>query len=120
MVTKEELALELAATLAEKMAQGAFGPDGPELDCDIDDIEDVAVLAARAAFDAVLARALQLQNQRLPDKLRCPTCSCPCPVKYEQRTIRGRLGSATIREPICHCYACERDFFPSTGSVAAG
>ena len=120
MATKQELASKLAARLAETFAGEVYGPDGPELDCDIDEIEDLAVLAARAAFDAVIARALMLQNQQLPEELSCPKCHSPCRVEYEKRSLHGRMGSAEIQEPVCHCSACDRDFFPSAGSLAAG
>jgi len=120
MARKEELAATLAGKLAEGFSEEAFGPDGPELDCDIDEIEEAAVLAARAAFDAVIARALVLQNQKLPEQLPCPKCETLCSVNFEKRTVRGRLGPAEIQEPVCHCPQCQRDFFPSAGSVAAG
>jgi hypothetical protein len=120
MARKEELAATLAGKLAVAFSEEAFGLDGPELDCDIDEIEEAAVLAARAAFDAVIARALLLQNQKLPERLPCPKCETPCPVNFEKRTVRGRLGTAEIQEPVCHCPQCQRDFFPSAGSVAAG
>jgi hypothetical protein len=120
MANKEELAAKLAGQLAEFFSEEVYGPEGPELDSDIDEFEDLAVLAARAAFDAVIARALVLQNQKLPSKLPCPKCAGECPVKLGERTIKGRMGSATIQEPYCHCSVCDRDFFPSAGSVAAG
>jgi hypothetical protein len=120
MAIKEKLAAKLAGQLAETFSEEVYGPDGPELDCDIDEIEDIAVLAARAAFDAVIARALLLQNQRLPDQLPCPKCEKQCPVDFEKRTLQGRMGSAEIQEPVCHCSKCERDFFPAAGSVAVG
>ena len=120
MATKEELASKLAAQLAETFAQEIYGPDGPDLDCDIDAMEDAAVLVARAAFDAVIARALVLQNQELPDQLPCPKCQSLCGVKFEKRTVQGRMGPAEIQEPVCHCSACDRDFFPSAGDLAAG
>jgi len=120
MAIKEELAAKLAGQLAVAFAEELYGPEGPELDCDIDEIEDAAVIAARAAFDAVIARALVLQNQRLPDKLACPKCGTQCSVKYEQRTIQGRMGTARIQEPVCRCSVCDRDFFPSAGDIAAG
>lgn len=120
MATKEELAATLARPMADAFAQEIFGPQGPELDCDIDQIEDAAVLAARAAFDAVIARALELQKQRLPEKLPCPECGGLCLVEAETRTIQGRMGPAAIQEPCCSCPACKRDFFPSAGSFAAG
>ncbi len=120
MATKEELASRLARELAETFAAEVYGPEGPDLDCDIDEIEDVAVLAAQAAFDAVIARALLLQNQKLPAELACPKCQRACHVKYETRTVQGRMGPAEIQEPVCHCSACDRAFFPSAGIVAVG
>jgi hypothetical protein len=119
MAIKEALASKLAAQ-AEAFAGEVYGPDGPDLDCDIDEIEDIAVLAARAAFDAVIARALLLQNQKLPSELPCPDCQKLCQVAFRKRSLRGRLGSAEIQEPRCHCSVCDRAFFPSAGSVAAG
>lgn len=120
MAGKEELAAKLAGEMANVFSREIYGTDGPDLDCDIDQIEDVAVLAARAAFDAVIARALELQNQQLPEKLPCPSCRTSTSVRFESRTIQGRLGPATIREPVCHCSVCDRDFFPSARIAAAG
>jgi len=120
MAIKGELAAKLAGQLAESLSLEIYGPEGPDLDSDIDEIEELAVLAARAAFDAVIARALELQNQRLPEQLPCPQCQTESDVRFEERTIQGRMGPATIREPVCRCSVCERDFFPSAGSVAAG
>jgi hypothetical protein len=120
MATREELASSLAGRLAETFSQEVFGPEGPGLDCDIDEMEDLAVLAARAAFDAVIARAMLLQNQKLPDSLPCPDCERQSSVGFEKRTVQGRMGPVEIQEPVCHCPTCDRDFFPTTGSVAAG
>lgn len=120
MANKEELAARLALQMAELFSEEVYGPEGPELDSDIDEFEDLAVLAARAAFDAVIARALVLQNQKLPNKLACPQCQRSCRVEFEERSVQGRMGPATIQEPVCHCSSCERDFFPSAGKLAAG
>ncbi len=120
MALKDELAARLARQMAEHLSQEIYGGEGPPLDSDIDEIEDLAVLAARAAFDAVIARALALQNQQLPEQLPCPKCQRASPVAFQERTIQGRMGPATIQEPACHCSACDRDFFPSAGSLAAG
>ena len=120
MAIKEALASKLAFQLADSFAKEVYEPDGPDLACDIDEIEDLAVLAARAAFDAVIARALMLQNQKLPDQLSCPKCQRLCRVEFEKRSLQGRMGSAEIQEPVCHCSACDRDFFPSAGNLATG
>ena len=120
MANKEALAARRAALLAEEFAEDVYGPEGPELNCDIDEIEDLAAPAARAAFDAVIGRALLLQNQRLPEELPCPQCAKPCRVEFKERSVQGRMGSAKIQEPVCHCSSCRRAFFPSAGVVAAG
>jgi hypothetical protein len=120
MATKDELVSKLAGEMAKLFSDEVYGAEGCPLDADIDEIEDNAVLAAKAAFDAVIARALELQNQKLPNQLPCPRCQTECSVKFEGRTIQGRMGPASIREPVCHCSVCDRDFFPSAGIVAAG
>jgi len=119
MAVKQELVAKLAVQLAEAFSEEIYGAEGPALDTDIDEIEEEAVLAAQAAFDAVIAEALRLQNQQLPQELPCPACQNSSPVRFEQRTIQGRMGPATIQEPVCFCPACDRDFFPSAGSIAA-
>lgn len=120
MAIREELAAKLAGQMAEVFSEEVFGPEGPDLDCDINEIEELAVLSARAAFDAVIARALELQSQKLPNHLPCPKCQTESPVQFEARTIQGRMGPASIQEPVCHCSVCDRDFFPSAGIIAAG
>ena len=120
MASKQEAIAKLAAQFAAEVALEIYGDLGPAGDCDIDAIEDDAVLAARAAFDAVIAQALRLQNQQLPEQLPCPTCRELCEVQTEERTVQGRMGPATIQEPVCDCSTCGRAFFPSPGSVAAG
>jgi len=113
MATKEELAANLARQMAEDFSEEVYGADGPAMDLDIDQIEENAVLAAKAAFDAAISEALALQNQKLPDQIACPRCQTESLVRFETRTIQGRMGPAEIQEPVCHCSACDRDFFPS-------
>lgn len=119
MAVKEDLVAKLALQLAEAFSAEVYGPDGPALDMDIDEIEETAVLAARAAFDAVIAEALRLQNQKLPSHMPCPTCHTSAETRFERRKIQGRMGSARIQEPVCFCPACDRDFFPSAGIAPA-
>jgi len=109
-----------AADMAKIFSADVYGEAGPSLQTDIDEIEDNAVLAATAVFDAVIARALELQNQQLPDQIPCPDCQRESPVRREERTIQGRMGPARIKEPVCRCSVCDRDFFPSAGTIAAG
>jgi hypothetical protein len=120
MATKSPHIDQWAADMAKIFSADVYGPNGPSLQTDIDEIEDNAVQAATAVFDAVIARALDLQNQQLPDQMSCPKCQRESPVRLEERTIQGRMGPATIKEPVCRCSVCDRDFFPSAGSVATG
>ena len=120
MASTHEAIAEMAARFAEEVTRKIYGEKGPPENCDIDSIEEDAVVAARAAFDAVIAQALRLQKQQLPDHFPCPKCQAQCEVATEERTIQGRMGPATIPEPVCHCSACGRDFFPSAGAIAAG
>jgi hypothetical protein len=119
MASTQKIIAELAARFAEEVTLEIYGEKGPPESCDIDAIEEDAVVAARAAFDAVIAQALRLQKQQLPDQLPCPKCQELCEVQTEERTIQGRMGPATIPEPVCTCSACGRDFFPSAGAIAA-
>ena len=120
MATDQTRLVEFGRRFGAEASEIFYGADGPGPEHDIDAIEDTAVAVARAAFDACVGRALELQNQKLPAQLPCPGCGKSCPVKYESRTIRARLGPARICEPVCRCSACDRDFFPSAGNVTLG
>ena len=121
MAAKQRTAVERRALeLARQLAEEVYGPEGPAMDSSIDDIEEVAAQAIRAAFDGVIARALELQNQQLPRQLPCPDCGGACEVQFQTRTIHGRFGTAEIQEPFGHCETCHRDFFPSAARAALG
>lgn len=89
---KEDLGARLAGQLAESLSEEVYGLQGLELDCDIDECEDLAVLAARAVFAAVIARALVVHDEELPHQLRCP--------EYQRGYPNGncihRLGSDLV------------------------
>lgn len=110
--TKQRIA-ELAAQFARDVSAEIYGAAGPTDADHIDVIEEHAVQASKAAFDAVIARQLELQKQRLPEQVACPGCGKLCPTDCEGRTITGRFGPAAISEAISRCPACDRDFFPS-------
>jgi hypothetical protein len=111
--------VQAARRAGQNLSEEIWGPDGPPCDSSIDEIEEFAVQASKGIFDGVIARALELQNQRLAKQLACPDCQQPCDVRLKSRTIIGRRAEATIQEPVCHCPVCDRDFFPAAGSLAA-
>ena len=92
---------------------------GPELDLDADDIEQMAVTAARAVARGTIADLLQRKTTLLGAEQPCPTCHRLCPVEPQPRTIESWGGPVPYPEPQCHCPACRRDFFPSTPDSAA-
>jgi hypothetical protein len=69
--------------------------------------------------EGTLAALLEHQAQTLPPEQACPACGRRCPVEREPRPLVGHGGSLTYPEPLCHCPACRRDFFPTATHPAA-
>jgi hypothetical protein len=111
---------DLAAQWGKIVARRAFGDAGPGLDADLTTLEQVAAAAARGLTEGTLTTLLEQQAQALPANSPCPDCGQLCPVKQEPRPLVSQGGTLTYREPVCHCPACRRDFFPSTARLAPG
>ena len=111
---------ELTARWGKIVAQRVFGAAGPGLDADLASLEQVAVAAARGLSEGTLATLLEQQAQALPAETPCPECQQPCPIHPESRTLTARGGTLCYREPVAHCPACRRDFFPSASRPASG
>jgi hypothetical protein len=109
---------ELAAQWGKIVARRAFGEAGPGLDVDLLALEQVADAAARGLTVGTLTALLEQQTQALPPQQPCPDCGQLCPVGHEPRPLVGHGGTVTYREPVCHCPACRRDFFPSAACLA--
>lgn len=62
-----------------------------------------------------LARA-----ERLTEAQPCPTCDKKCPLDYKERELMTGDGPIELREPVCHCSTCRRDFFPSASRSGTG
>jgi hypothetical protein len=102
----------LAKQWGKIVVRRAFGEEGPGLDIDLDAMEQVAAAAAGLTQGA-LEEATARQAQRLPDEHPCPGCGRPCRGQPQPRPIVVKGGQFLHREPVCHCPACRRDFFPS-------
>jgi hypothetical protein len=111
---------DFAAQWGKIVARRAFGDAGPGLDADLTTLEQVAAAAARGLTEGTLTTLLEQQAQALPADYPCPDCGQLCPVHHEPRPLIGQGGTLTYREPVCHCPACRRDFFPSTAGLAPG
>jgi hypothetical protein len=104
---------ELAAGWGKIVAGRAFGPEGPALGADFTALEEVAQEAARGLTEGTLAALLLQQANALGDAQPCPDCGRACPVTHEPRVLHLKGGQPIQqREPVCHCPACRRDFFP--------
>lgn len=109
---------DLAAGWGKIVARRAFGDDGPGLDTDFEAMEQLARAAAAGLTEGALATLLEQQAQALGEQVPCPDCGTPCALSREPRTLQLPGGSVTPNEPVGHCPACRRDFFPPTTSPA--
>jgi hypothetical protein len=109
----------LAYGWGKVVSRRAYGEQGPGLDLDYDSIESLAVEVGQAVIQGTIEEVLKTQLKLLGDHQPCPTCARPCAVQTESRSIQGRGGTIQYDEPVCHCPACRRDFFPSPPDLAA-
>ena len=92
---------------------------GPELDLDADDMEQMAITAACAVARGAIADLLERKAALLGPEQPCPTCRRPCAVGRQPRAIDFWGGEVAYAEPVCHCPACRRDFFPPAARATA-
>ena len=120
-LTPEQLVAvkELAKQWGKIVARNAYGPDGPPLDTDFDEMEQLAAAATAGLAAGTLEHLAEQQARRLPEELPCPTCQKPCPVETRPRPLVARGATVTLPEPVAHCPACRRDFFPPAGQPQA-
>jgi hypothetical protein len=119
-LTPEELTAiqTLAARWGQVVVRRAYGPTGPGLDVDLATMEQVAMAAARGVAEGTLTALLDQQAQQLPTTSACPDCGRECTRTTEPRPLVGRSATITYPEPVAHCPACRRDFFPPADWVA--
>lgn len=110
---------DLAYGWGKIVARRAYGDEGPGLDLDFDSIESLAVDMGQAVIRGTIEEILSTQFQRLGARQACPQCGRASPVARAPRTIQVRGGTIQYDEPVCHCSACRRDFFPAPPEFAA-
>ena len=109
----------LAYGWGKVVSRRAYGEEGPGLEIDFDSIESLAVEMGQAVIRGAIEEALRTQLKLLGDHQPCPECARACPVDTASRTIQVRGGTIQYNEPVGHCPACRRDFFPSPPELAA-
>lgn len=110
----------LAKSWGKIVVRRAFGDEGPGLDVDLTQMEDVAVAAAEGLTAGALEEATAQQAQKLGGEQPCPRCGKLCGGTTKERDIRVRGGSFQHCEPACYCPACRRSFFPSASASEVG
>jgi hypothetical protein len=110
---------EIAEGWGRMIAREAF-PNGPGLDVTLADMEEYAVAASRAMVKGAVESMTATQGEQLGEEAPCPTCGRLCRLKKKSRPVTVRGGAAQLEEPVGHCPACRRDFFPSASGVEVG
>jgi hypothetical protein len=103
---------QLAKQWGKIVAKNAYGPDGPPLEADFDEMERIAAAATAGLVEGTLEQLTSQQAQRLPEQLPCPTCGTSCSVSTRPRKVIAHGATVTLQEPVAHCPACRRAFFP--------
>jgi hypothetical protein len=126
---KEEKMQELAGLVrgwGKLLAEESYGSDGPGLDVDLEDMEELAVTMQQALLEGLCEELTQRQAGHLSETLPCPVCSHECEVQRPGETaavggspdpprrMQLRGGSFALHEPECYCRTCRRSFFPAT------
>lgn len=84
------------------------------------DIEKFAALVAAGVTEGTVTALLEHQAKPL-NHSPCPSCGVSCSVDHRDRPVTLATGQVvTLREPICHCPTCRRDFFPPPDRPASG
>lgn len=112
---------ELAKSWGKIIVRKRWGEQGPGLDVNLTQMEEVGMAAVQGLLAGILESATEQQAHQLGEQLPCPECKRLCPLRYEERPLVVEGGGSFVhREPKGHCPACRRDFFPSTSRTAGG
>src|SRR5262249_38499108 len=111
---------DLAAGWGKIVARRAFGDSGPGLDVDFDTMEQIARAAAAGLTEGPLAPAPERPAPSLGAQPPRPASGPPSPVRPHPRALASPGATVPHSEPVCHCPACRRDFFPPAAPAAPG
>ncbi len=119
--TQEELQAvgRLAKQWGKIVVRQGFGAQGPGLDVDLTQMEEIAHAAVQGLAAGVLEEATARQAEKLGETQLCPQCQEPCRVEREERPIQAKGGAFQLCEPKCYCRTCRRAFFPSASVAQA-
>lgn len=97
------------------MAAWGFGPDGPPIETSFAEIEEFGHEVGKMLARALDERLTHQHAAHFQEAAACPGCEATCPVAEDPNTrdVQTTDGDVPLHEPLCHCPACKRDFFPS-------
>lgn len=73
----------------------------------------------RAVAQIATERLALQRAERLTEPEPCPTCGKVSSLVHRERELQTLDGPVELCEPVGHCPACRRDFFPSASGVGA-
>lgn len=82
-----------------------------------DELESAAHRLGRAIAQATTERLADERAEQSASQESCPTCGKRCSVEQRRRKMLSVDGPVEFSEPVAHCSACRRDFFPSAGAT---
>jgi len=80
-------------------------------------LESAGHALGRAVAQIATERLTLARAERIQGPQPCPTCGRACPLVHRERELETIDGPIELREPVCYCSACRRDFFPSASRV---
>jgi hypothetical protein len=115
-ITEQEW--EVFLKVAERLGLDASAP--PREGVRFTELEAAGHRLGRAVAQATTERLALMQAEGMTGPQPCPTCGRTCPLVHRQRPLETIDGPIELREPVCHCPACRRDFFPAASGLGAG
>lgn len=71
----------------------------------------------RAVAQITTERLALERAEQMTEPQPCPTCGEACLLAHREREIQSLDGPLELCEPVAHCSACRRDFFPSASGT---
>jgi len=94
------------------LAACGFGPGGPPLETTFAQIEEFGHEMGKMVARALDEKLADQHANHFQDTAACPCCKTQCPIQENSKTrnIQTSDSDIPLREPLCHCPVCNRDF----------
>lgn len=104
--------------LATLFAQEAYGEEGrPPLETTFAEMEEIGHQAGQLLAGVIDQQFTATHGEHFAESQTCPQCGGSHDASSQERELLTRDGPVMLSEAACHCPACRRDFFPSTGKA---